>query len=504
MNNVFPIKASQDWTFDQVDAVYHELEKIAVGKYGLDCYPNQIEVVSSEQMLDAYSSVGMPVMYKHWSFGKSFVQNYKQYMTGKMGLAYELVINSSPCVNYLMEENSAMMQTLVIAHAAFGHNSFFKGNHLFKQWTDAEAIVDYLVFANDYIAKCEDRYGWKAVEEVLDAAHALQNYGVDKYKRTSTKQSKLDERMREREEHKQAMLDLVLEKTTPKWDQLEGEDYFDPEENLLYFIEKNAFEMPTWKCEILRIVRKIAQYFYPQRLTKVMNEGWATFWHYTLIHDLREAGLVDEGFMLEFYESHCGVVWQHPKSHSINPYALGFAMFQDIKRVCMEPTDEDRLWFGSQSWVGCGDWLKTITWAMQNFKDESFIRQFLTPKVMRDFGFFKLVDDDREDEYIIAAIHNDAGYREVRDTLAEQHTNSTFLPEIAVTGVRRMTDRALELTHYMANGRPLDLDETMRVMQYIEQLWGFPVELKSMNGEAVYSTVALNEGVPSVSLFYKE
>lgn len=504
--DIFPIKSSQDWTFDQVDAVYHELEKLAVKKYGLDCYPNQIEVVSSEQMLDAYSSVGMPVMYKHWSFGKSFVQNYQQYMRGKMGLAYELVINSSPCVNYLMEENSAMMQTLVLAHAAFGHNSFFKCNHLFRQWTDAEGIVDYLVFANDYIAKCEERYGWKEVEDVLDAAHALQNYGVDKYKRKGKQsKSKLDQRLRERENAKQAMLDLVMERTVPKIDSLVTDadaEYFEPQENILYFIEKNAPDLPVWKREIVRIVRKIAQYFYPQRLTKVMNEGWATFWHYTLIHDLREMGLVDEGFMLEFYESHCGVVWQHPKSNSINPYALGFAMFMDIKRVAMEPTEEDRLWFGTQGWVGCGDWLKTIDWAMRNFKDESFIQQFLSPKIMREFGFFALVDDARDEEYTVAAIHNDAGYRRVRDTLANQHTNNMFLPEILVADVRRKTDRALVLRHDMYNGRPLELEETMRVLNYTEQLWGFQVELKSFNGDALYSSIAIEDGSPSVSVFY--
>lgn len=503
MSNVFPVRSCQDWTFDQIDAVYHELEKIAVGKYGLDIYPNQIEVVSAEQMLDAYSSVGMPVMYKHWSFGKSFVQNYKQYVQGKMGLAYELVINSSPCVNYLMEENTAMMQTLVTAHAAFGHNSFFKGNHLFRQWTDAEAIVDYLVFANEYIGKCEDRYGWKAVEEVLDAAHAIQEYGVDKYKRKRRGKSDLEERLIEREEYKRAMLDLVLDRTIPKPEVAEQTDADpEPQENLLYYIEKHAEDLPSWKREVIRIVRKIAQYFYPQRLTKVMNEGWATFWHYTLIHDLREQGLVDEGFMLEFYDSHCGVVWQHPKNQGINPYALGFAMFMDIKRVCIEPTEEDRLWFAGQPWVGRGDWLKTLDWAMRNFKDESFIQQFLTPKVIRDFSFFALVDDARDDEYLVSAIHNDAGYRRVREVLAEQHTNSMFLPEILVTKVRHKTDRALCLRHDMVNGRPLDVQATIRVLSHVETLWGFPVELTSVKSDGSnYCSINVDEGIPSLSVF---
>src|SRR4030095_12035982 len=134
----------------------------------LNIYPNQIEVITAEQMLDAYSSTGMPLFYKHWSFGKQFLANEMLYRKGVRGLAYELVINSNPCISYVMEEKSATMQTLVIAHAAFGHNHFFKNNYLFKQWTDADGILDYLEFARNYIAGCEERYGHTAVERTLD------------------------------------------------------------------------------------------------------------------------------------------------------------------------------------------------------------------------------------------------------------------------------------------------------------------------------------------------
>ena len=100
-------------------------------------------------MMDAYASVGMPVDYRHWSFGKQFIRTEQSYRRGQMGLAYEIVINSNPCIAYLMEENTMTMQALVIAHAAYGHNSFFKGNYLFRQWTDADAIIDYLVYAQE-------------------------------------------------------------------------------------------------------------------------------------------------------------------------------------------------------------------------------------------------------------------------------------------------------------------------------------------------------------------
>ncbi|HSO48104.1 MAG TPA: SpoVR family protein, partial [Rhizobiaceae bacterium] len=126
-----------DWTFDKISAAYDAMAPIALDDLRLDIYPNQIEVISSEQMLDAYSSVGMPLMYQHWSFGKHFLREEYLYRKGRRGLAYELVINSNPCITYLMEENTMALQALVIAHASFGHNHFFKNNYLFRQWTDA-------------------------------------------------------------------------------------------------------------------------------------------------------------------------------------------------------------------------------------------------------------------------------------------------------------------------------------------------------------------------------
>ncbi len=491
-NELFPIKSGKDWTFEQIEATYNELEKIAVEKYGLDFYPNQIEIVTSEQMLDAYAGHGMPIMYKHWSFGKSFIANHQDYAKGNMGLAYEMVINSSPCINYLMEENTAMMQTLVMAHAAFGHNAFFKGNYLFKQWTDAEAIIDYLMYANDFILQCEQRYGMKEVEQVLDAAHAWQYYGVDKYKRPSPMSA---ERQRkhdfEIEEHKQRTFNFVLDRTV---DQLKGprisrpeksaREQFEPQENILYFLEKHAPNMPQWKREIIRIVRKMAQYFYPQIQTKVMNEGFATFMHYHLIHDMREAGLVDEGFMMEFYHSHTGVVRQPGMSASLNPYALGFAMFMDIKRIAVDPTEEDREWFKDQSWVGGGDWIGTVKWAMANFKDESFIRQFLSPTVIRDLRLFVAEDDRSKDYYRVTAIHDLKGYQDVRTKLADRYLWTRMFPEIQVTFMDEKSDRSLHLTQIVHDGVTFDVNEMVTVMMYLSSLWEFPVTVEAVDADA--------------------
>src|SRR5688572_19504771 len=176
------LPAPSDWSFDLVDQ-YHAVIKRTAQRFGLDTYPNQLEVITAEQMMDAYASVGMPVNYRHWSYGKEFISTEKNYRRGHMGLAYEIVINSNPCISYLMEENTMAMQALVIAHAAYGHNSFFKGNYLFRMWTDASSIIDYLVYAKNYVAECEERHGVDAVEETLDSCHALMNHGVDRYRR---------------------------------------------------------------------------------------------------------------------------------------------------------------------------------------------------------------------------------------------------------------------------------------------------------------------------------
>src|SRR3990167_2170924 len=160
------LSTGSEWTFDLIAAYDREIGRLAQD-FKLDTYPNQIEMISAEQMIDAYSAVGMPIIYNHWSFGKHFVSVEKHYQRGAMGLAYELVINSNPCVAYLMEENTLPVQALVIAHACYGHNSFFKNNYLFKMWTSADAIIDYLVFAKNYISECEERYGITEVEKIL-------------------------------------------------------------------------------------------------------------------------------------------------------------------------------------------------------------------------------------------------------------------------------------------------------------------------------------------------
>jgi stage V sporulation protein R len=483
-----------EWNFDTLKRTYDAIEKIAIGELGLDPYPNQIEMISAEQMLDAYSSIGMPVFYNHWSFGKRFVRDEKLYRKGYTGLAYEIVINSNPCISYIMEENTMTMQALVMAHAAFGHNHFFKNNYLFKEGTDAEGILDYLTFAKAYVARCEEQHGIGAVERVLDGAHALMDQGVNRYGRRP-RPSLAEEKKRAdaRRAHHQSTFNDLWRTVPTKAKPVAAVEETDsahhrlglPEENLLYFIEKFSPRLQDWECELVRIVRLIAQYFYPQKQTKVMNEGCATYVHYRIMNRLYDLGLIGEGAMLEFLASHSNVVFQpefdDPRFSGINPYALGFEMMRDIERVVTDPTDEDRAYLPQIA--GNGDVMGTLKTAWAEFRDDSFIAQYLSPHLIRKLRLFKLADRAEDPHYRVDAIHDERGYDRVRRSLARQYDPGHRDPNLQVTGVDLKGNRRLILTHRLNNDVPLTEQDTLTVLGYIADLWGYDVLLHGLDGD---------------------
>ena len=487
-----PLFEGGDWNFDLLRRIFDAVEGIALQDLKLDTYPNQIEVITAEQMLDAYSSIGMPLFYKHWSFGKQFLANDMLYRKGMRGLAYELVINSDPCISYVMEENTATMQTLVIAHAAFGHNHFFKNNYLFKQWTDAEGILDYLEFAKKYIVSCEERHGQLAVERLLDAAHALMHQGVHRYPRAQARDLKAEaQREAERHAHQERIYD-DLWRTLPKERKQAPTPADDrraalnlPQENILYFLEKSAPRLEPWQREILRIIRLIAQYFYPQTQTKVMNEGAATYCHYRIMTALHQRGQITDGSFMEFLQSHTNVVNQ-PLFNSghyggINPYALGFGMMQDIARIAVDPSAEDREWFPDIAGSGDPDAVLKDIWA--NYRDESFVGQFLSPRFIRSWKMFKLTDTEADPTIKVDAIHNERGYREIRRALGRHYDIGWQEPDIQIVDVDMTGDRRLILEHNVAHGIMLADGDVAKVLQHLANLWGYEVCLNEVSRE---------------------
>jgi stage V sporulation protein R len=488
--------SGSDWDFAKLARIHEVIEETAREELALDVYPVQMEVISSEQMLDAYSSVGMPLMYRHWSFGKHFIHEELLYRKAGRGLAFELVINSNPCIVYLLEENTAALQALVTAHAALGHNHFFKNNYLFRQWTDAAAILGYLEFAKSYIARCEELHGVAAVESVLDAAHSLMEQGVFKYRRPpKLSTEKQREGVRDRLDYEERSYN-ELWRTLPPSKASSRSDETDrlvqerkkslnlPEENLLYFLEKNSVVLEPWQREVLRIVRVVAQYFYPQRQTKVMNEGCATFVHHTLMNTLFDRGRLSEGAMLEVLRNHSNVVFQpsfdDPRYSGINPYALGLDMMQDIKRIATEPTSEDRDWF--PEFAGKGNWRDVLLDAWANHRDESFIRQYLSPAMIRKWRLFILDDAANQPHYEVASIHNERGYRKIRAALARSYDVGAGRSDIQVVDVDLRGDRHLRLEHRMSDGILLEESSRDATLRHIRKLWGYDVSLVGIDG----------------------
>lgn len=500
-----------DWDFPTLQRIHDACEEIALKELGLDVYPNQIEVITSEQMLDAYSSTGMPLFYRHWSFGKHFAHHEAFYRRGMRDLAYEIVINSSPCISYLMEENTATMQTLVIAHAAFGHNHFFKNNYLFKLWTDAEGILDYLDFAKGYIARCEERYGEIAVERTLDAAHALMSHGVHRHagkvKLNLREEQKREEERRRHEE--QIFNDLWRTVPAGKTATAANVDLERrraalglPQDNLLYFLEKSAPRLKPWQREILRIVRHVAQYFHPQRQTKVMNEGTATYVHYRIMNRLHEKGQLSDGNYLEFLKSHANVVFQPTyddrRFSGFNPYALGFAMMQDIERIVTNPTEEDRAWFPDIA--GRGDVMGVLRGIWADYRDESFVSQFLSPNLIRQLRLFHLYDDPEQEEGIlVSAIHDERGYRRIRRQLSREYDIGWTDPGIEIVDVDLAGDRRLLVQHKVTNDWMLQENDTKLVLQHLADLWGYDVLLQEIDGSD--AVIAEHHASPRGKLF---
>jgi stage V sporulation protein R len=378
---------------------------------------------------------------------------------------------------------------------------------LFQQWTDAGAILSYMEFAKGYIARCEERYGMAAVESILDAAHALMGQGVFRYRRPPRLSSEKErERVRERLDYEEkSFSDLWRTLPMRKEGEITSEAEREvqerkkalklPEENLLYFLEKNSLVLEPWQREILRIVRVVAQYFYPQRQTKVMNEGCATFVHYTIMNTLFDKGLIGEGALLEMLASHANVVFQpsfdDPRYSAINPYALGFALMQDIQRICTEPTPEDEEWFPDIA--GKGEWRETLRSAWANHRDESFVLQYLSPALIRKLRLFVLNDDAKESHYQVAAIHDERGYEKIRAALAHSLDIMANQPDIQVVDVDLLGDRHLRLQHTMHHGLVLSEASRDATLGHVRRLWGYDVSLAGMDagtGELLYEASA--------------
>jgi len=388
---------------------------------GLDCYEQHFEICSYEDMLCYEAYLGMPSRYPHWSFGKAYERQKSFYQKNLVGLPYELVINSDPCIAYLMQDNTLLTQILTMAHV-YGHNDFFKNNRLFKRDTRASMEVDmFKSHANRIREYIQDpSIGPEKVERILNAAHGL------KFQTRRHGEIKEPDSIECSEEGKE-VIPLGLQ------------------EDLLAFLAEKG-NLVDWERDLIHMVRKEALYFFPQMETKIMNEGWASYWHYQLLNELH----LPQGLHLEFLKRHNLVICPH--LGRINPYFVGFKIFEYLAK---QPGG-----------------LEKIMAIRSEDRDHSFIRRHLNQELCSELHLFSY--GIQGDNIVVTEISNEDGWKKVRDDLA----NSVGLGSIPIVQPLSVEKGTLLLEHIYDN-RELELKYAQETLKYVVDLWGGKVDLRT-------------------------
>lgn len=462
------MSSTDNWTISDLEKWVEKIEEVA-SSFGLDWYPQEFEIVDYETMLGLMAYHGVPSYYPHWSFGKAYERQATLYDYGFAGLPYELVINTNPCVAYLMNENSLALHILTMAHV-YAHNNFFKNNVNFSRGTRAELVLEFFHASAERIRSyCADpSIGPVKVEKLLDTAHALMWHcsRIPGIGHLSQK------------EKKQEMLDRINDPHADQWGHLKEKDKIaspdlakfpvEPEENLLLFIrDYSPQKFEDWEVDILTIVAETFDYFKPQILTKIMNEGWASYWHNRIIRSL---GLSAD-LLLAIDKSHSGVICPPENPLMINPYFVGIKVWQDIFRRYEEPTEEEKVKYGMKGAEG----VKQIFHVMRTGNDSAFLRAYLTRELAADLFLFKY--DVNGDEFIIDEVAEEDNWKRIRDLLARD-VGLGLIPDIRIKDADYNGSRSAYLIHNF-DGRHLDKEYAKKTLEHLYYLWSRPVLLET-------------------------
>lgn len=432
-----------DYAVEDLKIWNEKIEK-KVKEYGLDFYPQEFEMIGFNDMIGYESYVGIPSRYPHWSFGKSYEKNKMLYSLNLTGLPYEMVINSDPCLAYLMKDNTLLLQILTMAHV-YGHNDFFKNNRLFQEGTKAKYTLEMFNLDSKIIREYIDdpSIGYEKVERILDAAHAIRyqvgrTIGVKELSDDEIKESIIKDY--ESKKENRSFLDSYEEINFPNLDKIP----LAPVDDVMGFIIEYG-SLKEWERTILRIVKREAEYFLPQIETKIMNEGWASYTHYNILKQLN----LPQELHLEFIKRHNDVI--APVVGGLNPYYIGFKIFEDIeKKYGKEKIFEVR--------------------AIE--RDSSFLRRYLTKELCEELNLFEY--NQRTFDTIIEEISDEEGWKTIRDTLSYT-CGMGGIPYVRVIDFNK-NDRTLTLEN-LYDGRTLDLSYAKATLQYIQELWGYDVKL---------------------------
>ncbi len=467
---------ARNWTIRDLEYWDARIQE-KVREFGLECFSQEFEVCDHEQMLGCMAYHGMPAHYPHWSFGKAYEKLKTLYSYGVSGLPYEMVINATPSLAYLMRDNSLCLQILTIAHV-YGHNDFFRNNFTFRNTRPELAISHFKLRADRVRRYVEDpSIGQQRVEEILDAAHALslqcrRDTAIRKLSRNEQRERALVDAIPPRDPY--AGIHKPREYHAPDLNKLPLE----PEEDILLFIAEYQPYIGEWQKDLLRIVHDESQYFIPQIETKIMNEGWASYWHHQIMNSLE----LPEDLHLEFLIHHNQVVRSHPGG--LNPYYLGFKLWEDIRRRYdnVQPS-------GAAEHPIVSDRREKIFEVRETDRDVSFLRRFLTEQLMREMDLFEYRHE--QGQMVISQISDTDHWESVRDSLL-RNVGMATVPVIRIVDADFDHNRVLLLRHEH-DGRDLQREYLEKTLGYVYRLWGRQVLLETtISGKRV--TFSCNNG----------
>ena len=435
--------------------------------YGLDFYEMRFEVTPAD-ILYTFGAYGMPTRFSHWSFGKAFHRMKMQYDFG-LSRIYELVINSDPCYAFLLDGNTLLQNKLVAAHV-LAHCDFFKNNFRFAH--TSRYMVESMSVSADRIRSYEMQYGKEQVEELLDAALAIQEHIDPSY--VARRRPRKEQNLQELELSKQKPetgtpyddlweLDNLGQKRK-KEEPLLGYQKIParPEKDLLLFLMEHSKVLNDWQRDILSMIRDEMLYFWPQIETKIMNEGWATYWHLRIMREME----LTEDETIEFARMNAGVIL--PSRTSLNPYHVGLKIWEDIEKRWNHPNQEERERWGRQP----GQGREKMFEVRETESDVSFLRNYLTQDLIEEMDLYLYQKVGNEWKIV------EKDWEKVRDRLCAARTNGGF-PVLVVEDGDYMRNGELYLKHEF-EGVELDIKYLEKTLPYVYRLWGRAVHLETV------------------------
>ncbi|MDF2557929.1 MAG: stage sporulation protein [Bacillales bacterium] len=444
----------------QLAKAIDEITEIAKG-FGLDFYSMRYEICPAD-IIYTFGAYGMPTRFSHWSFGKQF---YKMKLHYDFGLSkiYELVINSDPCYAFLLDGNSLIQNKLIVAHV-LAHCDFFKNNVRFRN--TKRDMVESMAASAERIRAYEVKYGREVVEKTIDAILAIEEH--------------IDHSLIKIEnDAKQESDKIVIKKGTPYDDLWDKDELFSnekkqslsmnkrksfpehPEKDVVLFILQNSQYLEEWQRDIMTMIRDEMLYFWPQLETKIMNEGWATYWHQQI---LREMDLTSDE-ALEFAKLNATVV--QSSKVTINPYYFGLKMFEDIEERYNSPDKKMR-----ERGIQPSSGRAKIFEVREIESDASFIRNYLSKNLVLSEDMYLFQRQGRDYKII------DKNWENIRDKLVSLRVNGGF-PTIYVTDGDYLRNGELYLKHAY-EGVELDIKYLEKVLPFIHYLWGRVVHLETV------------------------